>query len=114
MSIKEKAEALAEEITQTEEFKELKKAEKEMHSNEEAENLLNEYQSTQKRLQMAQSNGQNISNQQQKKFQNLQAQMQSNNEIKNFMKKQQEFNQVMQEVNQTISKHLGENEDTEQ
>ncbi|MFW5998270.1 MAG: YlbF family regulator [Halanaerobiaceae bacterium] len=109
MSVKEKAEELAEEIIETEEYQELKKAEENMHDDEEAENLLNEYQSTQQRLQMAQSNGQNISSQQQKKFQNLQTKMQSNSEIKNFMEKQQEFNKVMQEVNQTISSYLGGN-----
>ena len=112
MSINEKAQSLAQEIAQTSEYEELKNAEQVMHADEEAKDLLDDYQSTQKRLQMAQSNGQQVSSKQQKKLQNLQAKMQSNDKIKKFMEKQQEFNQLMQNVNQIISKELEENAET--
>ena len=106
MSIQEKAQTLAEEIIDTREYKELKIAEQAIQNDEEANNLMNNLQSTQKRIQMAQSNGKQITAKQQKQMQSLQAKMQNNEVIKNFMEKQKQFNQVMKTVNQVISSAL--------
>lgn len=108
MSIQEKAQELADEILETQEYRELKIAEQAIQNDEEANNLMENFQSTQQRLQMAQSNGQQVSAKQQKQMQSLQAKMQNNEVIKNYMEKQQQFNQVMKTVNQVISSNLQE------
>ena len=107
-TIQEKAQELAEEIVETSEYRELKIAESAIQNDDEASQLMEDFQSTQQRMQMAQSNGKQVTPQQQKQAQSLQAQMQQNEVIKNFMEKQQQFNQVMQTVNQVISSKLQE------
>lgn len=108
MSITKKAQSLAEEIVNTSEYEELKSAEEAVQNDEDANSLMEDFQSTQKRLHMAHSNGKQITPKQQKQFQSLQAKMQANEKIKTFMEKQQQFNKVMQTVNQVISSHLEE------
>ncbi|MFW6288022.1 MAG: YlbF family regulator [bacterium] len=103
MSIMEKAKSLGEAIVESKEYENLKNAEIEMHKDEDAEALLNDFSATQKRLQMSQANGKPVSEKQQKEIQALQAKMQANEKINEFMQAQQQFNQVMQTVNQTIS-----------
>ncbi len=110
MSIIGKAQALGEEIMDSSEYSEMKETEQAIYQDETAKNLLNDFQSKQQRLQMAQTNGQQVTQKQQQELQALQAKMQNNEKIKEFMEAQQQFNQVMQTVNQTISNVLsGEN-----
>ncbi len=106
MSIMEKAEELAKEIIDTAEYKELKSAETNMHNNEEAKSLLEDYQAKQKQLQMMQANGKNVNQQQQKKIQTIQNKLQKNPKIRKFMEAQQKFNKLMETINQTISEQL--------
>ena len=106
MAIMEKAQALAEEIVESTEYEELKNAETAMYDDEEAKDLLNEFESTQKRLQMAHANGKQINEKQQKDFQSIQSKMQQNEKIKEFMEAQQNFNKIMQTVNKVITDAL--------
>lgn len=106
MTIKEKAQELAEEIINSPEYQKMKDAEQTVMNDEIASNLMEELESAQKRIQMAQMNGQEIDQSQQKKIQNLKAKMQQNPEIKDFLQAQQEFNQVMEDVNEIISNAL--------
>ncbi|MGM0420056.1 MAG: YlbF family regulator [Bacillota bacterium] len=110
MALIEKAEELAEEIVDSSEFKEMKRAEKNITEDEEATELMQEFQSAQQRIQMAQMNGQEMGQDKQKEIQNLQAKMQSNPKIKNFIEAQQNFSKVMETVNQTISEAIENSE----
>ncbi len=110
MAIEEKAEELADEIVESAEFKEMKLAEQKVRNDEEASDLIQEFESAQKRVQMAQRNGKSLDQQQQKKIQNLQAKMQTNQTIKDFIQAQQDFNEVMQEVNEIISSTIEESD----
>lgn len=106
MSITEKAQTLGQEIANSTEYDELKKAEEKMYEDDDAKVLLDNFQSTQKRIQMAQANGKQINNQEQQKLQALQAKMQKNEKIKEYMEAQKKFNEVMKTVNQVITSQL--------
>ncbi len=110
MAIKEKAEELANEIVESNEFKEMKLAEQKVMNDDEASDLIEDFESAQKRVQMAQRNGKSIDQDQQRKIQNLQAKMQNNNIIKEFIQAQQDFNEVMKEVNEVISATIEESD----
>ncbi|MBM7624115.1 YlbF family regulator [Sporohalobacter salinus] len=111
MSIMDKAEELGDEILESSEYNELKAAEEAVESDETAKSLLDEFQAAQKRLQMAQANGQEVTQEQQQEIQSIQAKMQENEKIKEFMEAQQNFNKIMQTVNQVITSALqGEEE----
>ncbi len=106
MAIKEKAHELAQEIINSSEYEEMKQAEQAVMNDDEASDLMEELESVQQRIQMAQMNGQEIDQQQQKKIQNLKARMQQNAKISDFLSAQQEFNEVMEDVNEIISDAL--------
>jgi len=106
MAIKEKAHELAQEIINSSEYEEMKQAEQAVMNDDEASDLMEELESVQQRIQMAQMNGQEIDQQQQKKIQNLKAKMQQNAKISDFLSAQQEFNEVMEDVNELISNAL--------
>ena len=106
MAIKEKAHELAQEIINSSEYEEMKQAEQAVMNDDEASDLMEELESVQQRIQMAQMNGQEIDQQQQKKIQNLKAKMQQNAKISDFLSAQQEFNEVMEDVNEIISDAL--------
>ena len=117
MTLMEKAETLGKALAESSEYGELKEAEAKMQGDEDAQSLLNEFQSQQKRAQMAQANGQQVTEDQQKDLQAIQAKMQENEKIKEYMEAQQKFNKVMQSVNQVITDQLqddNDNADTEQ
>ncbi|MFW5873055.1 MAG: YlbF family regulator [Halanaerobiaceae bacterium] len=110
MALIEKAEALADEIVESSEFKEMKRAEKNITEDDKATELMEEFQSAQQRVQMAQMNGQSLGEDKQKEIQNLQAKMQSNPKISEFIEAQQNFSKVMETVNQTISEAIENSE----
>lgn len=106
MTIMEKAETLGKALANSSEYTELKEAESKIRDNEKASSLMDEFESQQKRLQMAQANGKQITPKQQKDIQSLQAKMQENDVIKEYMEAQQKFNKVMKTVNQVITEQL--------
>ena len=111
MSIMEKAEILGQEIANSSEYEELVDAEQIMYQDEEAKDILDDFQSVQKRIQMAQANGQQPGASQQQKLQSLQSQMQENEKIKDYMEAQKQFNEVMKTVNDVITSQLQEKSD---
>lgn len=108
MTIAEKAKELGEMIVDSSEYDELKEAEQAMEGNDEAKEILEEFQAQQKKMQMAQQNGKQITQDMQKEMQGLQAKMEQNEKIKEFMEAQQKFNKVMQTVNQVIQNTMKE------
>lgn len=103
MSIIEKAKELGQELIDSAEYKELKKKESALYDDEDATSLLEDYENTNKQLQMARSNGQEINEKQQKKLQSLQMKMEQNDAIKSYIESQQEFNKIMNSVNKIIN-----------
>ena len=71
-----------------------------------AMDLLEEFQSNQQQVMMAQQSGQQLDQDTIQKMQSLEQQMQLNQSIKKVMEKRQSFEEVMQNVNETISKTL--------
>jgi len=114
MSVIEKAKELGKELIGTEEYEELKKKESALYDDEDATSLLEEYENINKKLQMAQANGQEVSESQQKKLQSLQMKMEQNPSIKSYIESQQKFNEVMNSVNKIINGYItGEDKEQE-
>jgi len=118
MSVIEKAKELGQELVESEEYKELKKKESALYDDEEATSLLEEYENTNKQLQMARANGQEVSEKQQKELQSIQMKMEQNPAIKSYIESQKKFNEVMNSVNEIINGYItgeeGEQEAQEQ
>ena len=118
MSVIEKAKELGQELVEAEEYKELKKKESALYDDEEATSLLEEYENTNKQLQMARANGQEVSEKQQKQLQSIQMKMEQNPAIKSYIESQKKFNEVMNSVNEIINGYItgeeGEQEAQEQ
>ncbi len=118
MSVIEKAKELGQELVEAEEYKELKKKESALYDDEEATSLLEEYENTNKQLQMARANGQEVSEKQQKELQSIQMKMEQNPAIKSYIESQKKFNEVMNSVNKIINGYItgeeGEQEAQEQ
>ncbi len=108
MNLETKAVELAEAIKDSEEYKELRSAEAQLKLDPKAMDLLEEIQTSQQEVMVAQQNGQQIDQETIQKLQNLESQMQLNLTIKKVMEKRQAFEEVMKNVNQTISQKLSE------
>jgi len=106
MSVIEKAKELGQELVESEEYKELKKKESALYDDEEATSLLEEYENTNKQLQMARANGQEVSEKQQKELQSIQMKMEQNPAIKSYIESQKKFNEVMNSVNKIINGYI--------
>jgi cell fate (sporulation/competence/biofilm development) regulator YlbF (YheA/YmcA/DUF963 family) len=106
MNLKTKAVELAEAIKDSEEYKDLRSAEAQMQLDPNAMDLLEEFQTSQQQLMMAQQTGQQVDQDTIQKMQSLEQQMQLNQSIKKVMEKRQAFEEVMQGVNETISETL--------
>ncbi len=114
MSVNEKAKELGQELIESEEYKELKKKESALYDDEEATSLLEEYENTNKQLQMARANGQEVSEKQQKQLQSIQMKMEQNPTIKSYIESQKKFNEIMNSVNEIINGYItGEDEEQE-
>ncbi|MFO7815921.1 MAG: YlbF family regulator [Halanaerobiales bacterium] len=115
MSVIKKAKELGQELVESEEYKELKKKESALYDDEEATSLLEEYENTNKQLQMARSNGQEVSEKQQKQLQGIQMKMEQNPAIKSYIESQKKFNEVMNSINKIINGYItGEEPQQEQ
>src|SRR6056297_1991735 len=115
MSVIEKAKELGQELVEAEEYKELKKKESALYDDEEATSLLEEYENTNKQLQMARANGQEVSEKQQKELQSIQMKMEQNPAIKSYIESQKKFNEVMNSVNKIINGFItGQNQEEQQ
>ncbi|AGB40924.1 hypothetical protein Halha_0963 [Halobacteroides halobius DSM 5150] len=113
MAIMEKAQNLADAIVNSEEYSNLRDAEAEVSKDESAQQLLQQYQAEQRKLQMAQMNGQEVNEDMKNDLQALQAKMQENTKVKELMDAQQKFNKVMETVNKVISGALSPEEEND-
>ncbi|MGM0369678.1 MAG: YlbF family regulator [Bacillota bacterium] len=103
MSLEEKAEELANAISESTEFEELREVEKELENDEEAQDIMQKFQSKQQQLQMLQQAGQEIDEDMKTELQSMRSEMQENEIISKLMDKQKGFNEIMEKVNNVLS-----------
>ena len=93
-------------MKETEEYQGLNSAQTRVKLDPVAQDLLNELQGAQQKLQQAQAQGQQITPDQVTEFQSLEQQAQSNLTLQNLIKAQQAFGEVMNRVNETLGQEL--------
>ena len=103
MSVMEKAQELADEILDTDEYETLQAVQEKVNGDEDAQQILQQIQNKQRQAQMAQQNGQPVSDDIRQDLQSLQAKMQENDTLKELQEAEENFNKVMETVNQVIS-----------
>lgn len=114
MDVNEKAKELGDVISKTEEYKELERTSQNVHENSEANQMIEEIQDLQQKIQFAQQSGVQPSPEQIEQYNDLKARMNANLTIKAYARAQESFSQLMQEVNSSISEGIKSEEDKEQ
>jgi cell fate (sporulation/competence/biofilm development) regulator YlbF (YheA/YmcA/DUF963 family) len=105
--IKKKAEKLAEAIADSDEFIEMKEAEKKIDNDQKAAELVEKIENLQKKIDFDRTN-----EELKKKMASLQRKAWDNPKIKDFFQKQNEYSQLMKKVNDTLTDALkSENND---
>ncbi len=105
--IKKKAEKLAETIADSDEFIEMKEAEKKIDNDQKAAELVEKIENLQKKIDFDRTN-----EELKKKMASLQRKAWDNRKIKDFFQKQNEYSQLMKKVNDTLTDALkSENND---
>lgn len=107
MTVIEKAKELGNEIKETEEYKELERANQNIKDDELASKIIDDINDIQQKISFAQSSGVQPDQDQITQFNELKSQMDSNLTILGFIKAQEKFSQIMQEINQAISEGIG-------
>lgn len=106
MSVFEKAKDLGNEISRTEEYKELERTSQNVQENSEANQIIQEIQDLQQKIQFAQQSGVQPSQEQVQQFNDMKNRMNSNLTIQAYAKAQESFNQLMQNVNNSITEGI--------
>ena len=107
MTVIQKAKELGSEIKETEEYKELERANQNIKDDELASKIIDDINDIQQKISFAQSSGVQPDQDQITQFNELKSQMDSNLTILGFIKAQEKFSQIMQEINQAISEGIG-------
>ncbi len=107
MVIIEKAKELGIEIRNTEEFKDLERANQNIKNDELASKIIEDINELQQKIVFAQNSGVQPSQEQISQFNELKVMMDSNIPILGFIKAQEKFNVIMQDINAAISEGIG-------
>ncbi len=102
MSVVAKAKELKKELGKLPEYKELLTAEQEVEADEEAKQILADFQAAQQEIHQAHELNEEIPTELKRRLKELKQKMQQNDKINAYMKAQQEFNQIMEQVNDTV------------
>ncbi|MDN6161951.1 MAG: YlbF family regulator [Atopostipes sp.] len=108
VNIHDTANQLEQDLRETSQYNELKEAHKNVLADEEAAEILNEFQSLQQKLQKKQQAGEEITEEEAQEAQVLPIKMQSNELTKELMEKEQGLNTLLTEVNGIIMKPVQE------
>jgi cell fate (sporulation/competence/biofilm development) regulator YlbF (YheA/YmcA/DUF963 family) len=100
-NIEKKAEKLAEAITNSDEFLDMKEAENKIDNDQQAAELVEKIENLQKKIDLDRTN-EELKN----KMASLQRKAWQNKKIKNFFQRQNEYSQLMKKVNDTITDAL--------
>jgi cell fate (sporulation/competence/biofilm development) regulator YlbF (YheA/YmcA/DUF963 family) len=111
MSIIDKAKELAELITNSEELNEIREAEKAMFNDEAANNLVQEFQQKQIKVNNAQMSGEEVGDELYEEIEAFQEKMAENPFIARYLSAQEKFNQTLASVNFIISKAISGDDD---
>lgn len=114
MSVFEKAKELGNEIRETEEYTELERTSKNVQENPEANQMIEQIQEVQQKIQFAQQSGVQPSQEQVQEFNDMKTKMDANLTIQAYAKAQESFNQLMQDVNNSISEGISPSEGNEE
>ena len=103
LALLDKAKELGEVISQSEEYEELQVAQGELDKDEVAQRLIQEVQSTQKRMEMANNAGMQPSQEQIAEMEKKREEMNGNETVQSYIQAHQKFNSLMNEVNEAIT-----------
>jgi len=101
-----KAEELAEEILQSEEYKQLLENESLAEGNAEVQDLIKQYNDQATKIAEKEKNTQPIEPEEKRQLQTLMEQMQSNQLLQNLLKAQADYAQLMNKINEILSNKL--------
>ncbi len=104
--IMEKASELAEAIADSDELAEMRKAELAMNSDDEAINIIGEFQQVQKKVYDVQMRGDELSDADKKEVEAIEARMNGNSAIKAYMDASEKFEHLMRSVNLIITRAI--------
>lgn len=107
MTVIEKAKELGREIKETDEFKELERANESIKEDQIASKIIEDINDIQQKINFSQNSGVQPSPEQISQFNDLKEKMESNLTIQSFMKAQEQFNEIMQNINSAISEGIG-------
>lgn len=96
------ANQLADEVTQTKEFKELKEALDKVKANETSNKIYTEFQETQLGIQQQQASGQEVHPEKIERIQKLSEEMQTDDLLQEVLKHEQEMNMLLNDVNRVV------------
>jgi len=105
ISLDTKAKEFAQAVKETEEYSNLNAAQARIKLDPVAQELINELEESQRRIQEGQAQGQQVNSEVQS-FQLLQQKAMANETLKRFFQAQQDFSKVMEEANQIITNEL--------
>lgn len=109
--IMEKANELAEALTESEELANMRKAELVMNSDPEAEKIIAEFQVKQKQVYELQMRGGELSDQDKQEIEAIEGKMNGNAAIRSYMEATDKFENLLKSVNMIITRALsGENQ----
>ncbi len=102
MTIREKAEELREEIANSRQLQLLREAEQALQDNQEAKDMLTEYENKQKAFKQARAEGRNISPEEHEKMIELHRKMIADPTVKDFIDSQRHVYEILNEVNKIL------------
>ena len=105
-AIMEKANALAEALTESAELSAMRQAELVMNSDPEAEKIIAEFQGKQKHVYEVQMSGGELSDQDKKEIEAIESKMNGNSAIKAYMDATDVFENLLKSVNMIITRAL--------
>lgn len=108
VNIYDTANQLEKELRETDQYVNLKNAFDKVHSDEEANNLFNQFRQVQQVLQQKQMTGQEITEEEAKEAQQLSAQIGQNEVIAELLEAEKAVGQMIDDINQVVVKPIQE------
>lgn len=108
VNIYDTANQLEKELRETDQYVNLKNAFDKVHSDEEANNLFNQFRQVQQVLQQKQMTGQEITEEEAKEAQQLSAQIGQNEVIAEMLEAEKAVGQMIDDINQVVVKPIQE------
>lgn len=108
VNIYDNANQLAKDLQETEQFKDLKKSLENLKNNPESLDLYQRMDKLQQQILAAQNSGQPLSEDVQKEYQKINEEVRNNDELKDMITKEQALFQMINDVQQAMTKPIGE------